>query len=112
MPQNCKISQRRLLLDQLCTPGFRSMPPTESKRCRPPIPISRKKWTPCRRNWWSARPGTGGRHPSESMVGMAWITQLAAHFEAQLVRIARGRPVRSIHLLYQSLLREPLKDKR
>jgi hypothetical protein len=74
MPQNCKISQRRLLLDQLCTPGFRSMPPTESKRCRPPIPISRKKWTPCRRNWWSAWPGTGGRHPSESMVAMAWIT--------------------------------------
>jgi len=35
--------------------------------------------------------------------------RLAAHLEAQLIRIALGRPVRSIQLLYQSLLRKPLK---
>jgi hypothetical protein len=51
------------------------MPSTESRRCRPPIPAARKKWTPCLRNGWSAWPRTSGRHPSESMVGMARITQ-------------------------------------
>ena len=29
-----------------------------------------------RRNWWSAWPGMGGRHPSESMVGMARIMHI------------------------------------
>jgi len=76
MPQQSQVSQRRFLLDQSCLPGFRSMPSTDSKPRRPPIPVPRKNWTPCHRNDWSAWLGTGGRHPSESMVGMARIMQL------------------------------------
>jgi len=79
MPQNRKISQRRLLLDQKRAQGFRSMPSTESRPRRPLIPVSPEKWTPCHWNRWSPWPGTGGRHPSESPVGMARIMQ-DAHF--------------------------------
>ena len=79
MPHNCKISQRRsLLFDQICSQGFRSMASTDSGAWRPPIPVSRKNWTPCLRNSWSAWPGTVGRHPSESPVGMARIMQQPA----------------------------------
>ena len=76
MPQNCKISQRRLLLDQKRAQGFRSMSSTESRPRRPLIPVSPKKRTPCHWNRWSAWPGTGGRHPSESPVDMARIMHL------------------------------------
>ena len=62
MPQNRKISQRRSLLDQKRSLGFRSMPSTESESRRPPIPVSRK----------SGRHaiGTGGRHGPERVVGI------------------------------------------
>ena len=75
MPQLRKISQRRFLLDQFCS-RIPDMPSTESKRCRPLIPAPQRKWTPCCRNEWSACSGTGGQHPSESLVGMGWITQV------------------------------------
>ena len=75
MPQPCAVSQRRFLVDQICCSGFQSMPSTASKPWRPPLPVFRKNWTPCCRNRWSAWPGTGGRHPSESMVAIARITQ-------------------------------------
>ena len=75
MPPNGKISQRRLLLVQACSKipehgvhAIQSMPSTDSG-----VP---EKWTPCDWNTWSAWPGTGGRHPSESPVGMARIMQL------------------------------------
>jgi len=73
MPQNGKISQRRLLLVQVRPKipehgvhAIQHMSSTDSG-----VP---EKWTPCDWNTWSAWPGTGGRHPSESPVGMARIT--------------------------------------
>jgi hypothetical protein len=39
------------------------MPSTDSEARRPPIPASRKNWTPCA--------GTGGRHGPEWVDGMA-----------------------------------------
>ena len=78
MPHKCKISQRRLLLGQKRDRGFRSMSSTASRTRRPPIPVFPKKWTPCHWNEWSAWPGTGGRHPSESPVGMARIMHMLA----------------------------------
>jgi hypothetical protein len=70
MPQNAKISQRRLLSDQVCAPGFRSMPSTDSKPCRPPIPVFPQKVDAMpseqvvgmARNGWSASIGIAGRH--------------------------------------------------
>jgi predicted AAA+ superfamily ATPase len=77
VPQPCQVSQRRFLVDQIGCPGFWSMPSTDSNSRRPPIPVFRKNWTHCCRNRWSAWPGMGGRHPSESMVGMTRIMQQA-----------------------------------
>ena len=54
MTQLCKISQRRFLFDQFCS-TFLTMPSTESKRCRPPIPVY---------------PGKAVGMPSEQVVGM------------------------------------------
>ena len=104
MPQNCKISQRRLLLAQKRGRRFRSMPSTESRPRRPLNPVSPKKWTPCCRNGWSAWPGTSGRHPSESPVGMARIT----HLSEVLGRSWRGSMLAEC---INSLLR-PVLDKR
>ena len=80
MPQNGKISQRRLLLVQVRPKipehgvhAIQHMSSTDSG-----VP---EKWTPCDWNTWSAWPGTGGRHPSESPVGMARITQTIHRFD-------------------------------
>ena len=88
MPQNDMISQRRFLFDQIRFQGFRSMPSTDSKPRRPLIPMSQKKWTPYRRNCWSAWSGTVGRHPSDSLVGMARITQ-CLHLSPKATRKVR-----------------------
>lgn len=59
MPQSRKISQRRAL--RVPRGRFRNKPSTESGG----IP---------KRGRHAA--GTGGRHPSESLVGMGWIMQI------------------------------------
>lgn len=62
MPQNCMISQRRFLLDQIHFQGFRSMPSTDSKPRRPLIPGFPKNGRHVA--------GTAGRHGPERMVGI------------------------------------------
>ncbi len=62
MPQNCKISQRRFLFDQIRSQGFWSMPSIDSNPRRPLIPVFPK-------NGRHAA-GTGGRHSPEQMDGI------------------------------------------
>jgi len=78
MPHNDKISQRRLLLlDQICSQEFRSMASTDSG--------DPKKVDGIHRNRWSAWAGTGGRHPSEWVVGMGRITHIDSFHAGYLV---------------------------
>jgi len=62
MPQNCKISQRRFLFDQIRSQGFRSMPSIDSNPSRPLIPVFPKNGRHAAR--------TGGRHDPEQVVGI------------------------------------------
>jgi len=69
MTQLGKISQRRFLLDQFCF-QILTMPSTESKRCRPPIPVCPGKVVGMLpeqvvgmlRNEWTASIRIDGRH--------------------------------------------------
>ena len=109
MPQPCQVSQRRFLWDQSCSSRFRSMLSTDASPRRPPIPVSCTNWTPCCRNRWSAWPGMGGRHPPESMVGIARIMHsicllslpvLLVLYDRNLDLVTRAFPVMIMLLPY------------
>ena len=62
MPQNCKISQRRFLFDQIRSQGFRSMPSTDSGLPEKMDAMPPEQVVGIARNGWTASIGIDGRH--------------------------------------------------
>ena len=62
MPQNLKISQRRFLFDQFCSPGFRSMPSTDSGGPEKTDVMPSEQVVGMVQNEWTASIGIDGRH--------------------------------------------------